>query len=265
MKRAFVPVLVVALLVSGLAGNLFLVFAVTPGVDLPAVSIIHPKNRDVFGSSTVLLEFDVKPPAAYPGHYIGSVVYRLDEGELNYVYLNVNLTSAPLLQELHDSLNLTGISDGVHTVRVLSTYTGYTGPNPEGSSEMVSFTVDASPPKVKVLSPEPAVYNVSSVPLVFTVSEPASGMVYCLDGGENVSVGGNATLAGLEGGRHSLVVYATDRVGNVGLSETRVFDVAGLSFPVGLVAVAVIGSVAAVSFGLVAYFLRRKSKRRNQT
>ena len=261
MKRAFVPVLVVALLVSGLAGNLFLVFAVTPGVDLPAVSIIHPKNRDVFGSSTVLLEFDVKPPAAYPGHYIGCVVYRLDEGEGNFVYLNVNLTSAPLLQELHDSLNLTGISDGVHTVRVLATYTGYTGPNPEGSSEMVSFTVDTSPPKVKVLSPEAMVYNVSSVPLVFTVSEPTSGIAYCLDGGVNVSVGGNASLSGLEGGRHSLVVFATDRLGNVGASEVRVFDVAGPSFPVTLVAVSVIVSVAAVvSFGLVAYFLRRKKK-----
>jgi hypothetical protein len=115
------------------------------------------------------------------------------------------------------------------------------------------------------LSPEPVVYNVSSVPLVFTVSEPTSGIAYCLDGGVNVSVGGNASLSGLEGGRHSLVVFATDRLGNVGASEVRVFDVAGPSFPVAVVAVAVIGSAAAVSFGLAACLLRRKSKRSGPT
>jgi hypothetical protein len=258
VKRAVV--LVVTLLISVLAGNLFLVFAATPGYDLPAVSITHPKDGDIFRSSTVFLEFDVEPPTSYPEHYIHSVRYRIDEvRNVDFIYYNPNLTQTPLLRKFHGSLNLEGISDGVHTIRVLASFVDG-GPYLEGFSPMVSFTVDASPPKVKVLSPEPMVYNVSSVPLVFTVSEPASGMVYCLDGGENVSVGGNASLAGLEGGRHSLVVFATDRVGNVGASEVRVFDVAGPSFPVTLVAVAVIVSVAAVSFGLVAYFLRRKKR-----
>ena len=266
MRRAFVPVLVVALLVSVLAGNFILVFAVTPGVDLPAVSIIHPEDGDFFGSNTVYLEFDVDPPTFYPELYITSVYYRLDEGDLNFVYLNVNLSSTPLLRELHDSLNLTGISDGVHTIRVLADYTGvHAGLFIEGSSPwdpITSFTVDAFPPEVKILSPEQGVYNVSSVPLVFTVSKPVSGMVYCLDGGQNLTLTDNATLAGLQGGRHSLVIYATDKAGHMGASEARLFEVNTPNpFPTTLVAVAIIGSAAVVSFGLVAYLLRRKKRR----
>jgi hypothetical protein len=115
---------------------------------------------------------------------------------------------------------------------------------------------------VKVLSPEPVVYNVSSVPLVFTVSEPTSGIAYCLDGGANVSVGGNATLSGLEGGRHSLVVYATDRVGNVGVSETRIFEVNTPNpFPTTLVAIAIAILLAVVSIGLAVYYVKAKRKK----
>jgi uncharacterized membrane-anchored protein len=75
---------------------------------------------------------------------------------------------------------------------------------------------------------------------------------------------GNATLVGLSGGRHSLVLYATDVAGNTVKSEVLAFDVAiPNSLPANLIAiaVAVIGSAAAVSFGLVAYLLRRKKRR----
>jgi len=158
-----------------------------------------------------------------------------------------------------------GVGEGFHTFRVKASFIGV-GPYPVGSA-MVGFTVDTSPPRVKVLSPEPVAYDGSEVPLTFTLNEPVSEMVYCLDGGENVTLTGNATLVGLSGGRHTLVLYA-DVAGNTGKSEVLAFDVAiPNSLPANLIviAVAVIGSAAVVSFGLLAYFLRRKSKRGGKT
>ena len=78
--------------------------------------------------------------------------------------------------------------------------------------------------------------------------------------------GGNITLSGLSGGDHNVTVYGFDQLGNLGSSETVYFSVEPFSIsPLVTLAVIVVVVVAAVSFGLVAYFLRRKSKRGNQT
>jgi hypothetical protein len=93
-----------------------------------------------------------------------------------------------------------------------------------------------------------------------------------LDGGASVAIAGNTTLSGLAEGTHTVVVEAEDLAGSVGSSSPVTFTVetAGTEqpgesqpepFPTTLVAAAVIVSAAAVSFGLVAYFLRRKKRR----
>ena len=273
-KKITAPALILTLLSSALAGTWFEVFAATAGYDCPTVSIAHPKEGTVFGNNSVFLEFDVKPPTnfRYAEHFIHEIYYGIDDGAWNLVYQSVQLTF-PLpdaeilyagvthLREFHSNLTLAGVGEGFHTFRVKASFIGV-GPYPVGSA-MVGFTVDASPPRVRVLSPEAVVYNVSSVPLLFALSKPVSGMVYCLDGGDNLTLTGNATLVGLSGGRHTLFLYATDVAGNTGKSEVLAFDVAiPNSLPASLIAiaVAVIVSAAAVSFGLVAYFLRRKRR-----
>jgi hypothetical protein len=94
------------------------------------------------------------------------------------------------------------------------------------------------------------------------LNEPAPQMAYCLDDKENVTLTNNATLTGLPNGRHSIVIYATDKAGNVGKSEEKVFDVVtSASFSANLLAIVIIVSAAVVSIGLLAYFVKAKKNR----
>ena len=64
----------------------------------------------------------------------------------------------------------------------------------------VSFIKDVVPPRITVLYPQNRSYFSSEVKLDFTVSEDSSEILYCLDGKENQTITGNATLAGLANG-----------------------------------------------------------------
>lgn len=91
----------------------------------------------------------------------------------------------------------------------------------QNGSVMVSLGLGVS-----ILSPENVTYSSSSsLPLTFTVSSPASWMGYCLDGTANVTVGGNTTLTALSRGSHSVVVYAADTLGIMGISQLVFFTV----------------------------------------
>jgi hypothetical protein len=114
-------------------------------------------------------------------------------------------------------------------------------------------------------------YNATTLPLEFAVSEPAASLSYSLDGGALVSIAGNTSLSGLSEGTHTVVVEAEDSAGSVGESSLVTFTVETQGsgqpggsqpapFPTALVAIAIIASAAAVSFGLLAYFLRRKRR-----
>ena len=116
---------------------------------------------------------------------------------------------------------------------------------------------DTVPPRISVSSPVDKVYNVSSVPLTFLIYEASSSMSYSLDGQDNVTVVGNATLNGLANGAHNLTVYVTDSSGNTGASEAISFSVE-VPFPTALVAAASGVSVAAVAVGLLVYLRKRK-------
>ena len=196
--------------------------------------------------------------------------YFFLDSEDNYVVFNPAFNGSFYSCTVHRFL-----SDGRHAVWVRTAVSindlwYYTG-----VSNVVTLTVDTTIPRVSILSPESGKYGVSEVPLLFVLSEPVSGMVYCLDGGENVTLAGNASLAGLAVGRHFLVLYAADAAGHVGTSDVSVFDVfatdsqssppevsssTAIPFPATLFSMAIIASAAVVSFGLVAYFLLRKKR-----
>ncbi|UCE15779.1 MAG: right-handed parallel beta-helix repeat-containing protein [Candidatus Bathyarchaeota archaeon] len=84
---------------------------------------------------------------------------------------------------------------------------------------------DTIPPAIIVLSPQNTTYTTSSVPLTFTISEPASWMGYSLDGQLNVTVAGNTTLTGLSDGVHGITLYANDTSGNMGSSSKVYFTI----------------------------------------
>ena len=176
----------------------------------------------------------------------------------------------PILSEFSTTINLTGIPDGRHTVRVYATERGqYEEPDPGSAgfltlyyvfeitgSSFVSFIIDTKPPKITVLSPENKVYDAADVPLEFIVDDLASQLSYVLDGQESVAIDGNITLSGLSNGEHNITVYAQDMAGNVGASETIRLSVE-LPFPTTLVVASVI-TVTVVGIGLLVYFKKRK-------
>jgi N-acetylneuraminic acid mutarotase len=113
------------------------------------------------------------------------------------------------------------------------------------------------PPIIDVVSPASQTYNESSFSLVFTVNKPVNWMGYSLDGQDNVTVTGNATISGLSRGLHNITVYAKDTFGNIGASETISFSV-NVPFLTALV-VAAVASVAIIGAVLAIYFKKRKS------
>jgi parallel beta-helix repeat protein len=79
--------------------------------------------------------------------------------------------------------------------------------------------LDTTSPYITILSPQNKTYITSSIPLTFTVNEPASWIGYSLDGQANVTISGNTTLTSLSYGQHSITVYANDTSGNMGASN----------------------------------------------
>lgn len=82
-----------------------------------------------------------------------------------------------------------------------------------------------SAPGIFIDSPESKTYSTNDISLQFTVSEETSWVKYSLDGQANVTITGNTTLAGLEEGSHSIIVYAEDLEGYTGVSETVYFTI----------------------------------------
>ena len=116
---------------------------------------------------------------------------------------------------------------------------------------------------ITILSPINQKYNVTDIPLNFTVSERVSKLTYSLDGQAKVTISGNTNLTGLSGGSHNLTVYATDLSGNTGTSETIYFTIAEEPKPepfpaTSIMALAVIAAVAVIGVGLVVYFKKSK-------
>ncbi len=95
--------------------------------------------------------------------------------------------------------------------------------------------------------------------LEFTTDEGISRFEYCLDGQDNVLILGNTTLSGLTSGAHNVTVYGYDALGYLGSSKTIYFNVE--PSPTYLIPISIVALTAAISFGLVAYFLKFKRKK----
>ena len=189
-------------------------------------------------------------------------MYSLDNAEWkNISFIKVissRVDSWPLYQQMVHEINCTysttlqGLSEGLHFINVTVKSDG----DSWGTSQ-VYFTVD-SPPVISVLSPQNKTYNANSLPLDFTVDQPASWIGYSLDGQGNVTITGNTTITGLTKGSHNITVYAKDTLENTGTSETIGFSVeVPEPFPTVLVATASGASAVIVGIGLLIYFRKR--------
>jgi hypothetical protein len=165
----------------------------------PTIIILSPQNM-TYATADVALTFTVNETASWMG-------YSLD-GQAN-VTTGGNTT-------------LLGLSDGAHNVLVFANDTF----GNMASSNLVYFSVDTTLPQITVLSPLNQTYQTGSIALTFTVNRPTSWIGYSLNGQPNATIMGNTTLSGLLDGSHSIVVYANDTGGNMGVSETIYFTIA---------------------------------------
>lgn len=182
-------------------------------------------------------------------------------------------------------LQLPELSDGSHqiTITLVAEFTVLPGNNPPGAPfketapgsgdwvatwvNTIDFSIDTSPPNlpptVAVLSIENnQTFNAADVPLNFTVDTPVSQLAYSLDGSNNVTISGNATLTNLPIGTHNLTVYAWSEAGVVGASQTVNFTVADTStaalpvsqgFPTTLIITVFMGLLVAVVLAVLVY------------
>lgn len=167
---------------------------------------------------------------------------------------------------IHANSSIRVKEEGLHSLIVYA-IVGYSGSHVgSGQSGVVPFTVKNTAPQLEIISIENKTYATSDVPLYFLVNKPVSKFAYSLDGQDTVTVLGNSTLSGISNGEHQITMFSWDEVGNLGASEPVIFNIAipeseSEPFPTTLVGIVIIASTAIISFGLVAYFVRRDLRR----
>jgi hypothetical protein len=225
----------------------------------PEISIISPQNM-TFNVSSPPLNFTVS--YRYLIATNASVCFSMD-GKDNVTIFS-GKESLPVSVEtifIPYNLEIDNLSDGLHNLTVYAEITYlYYGLSSDFSS--VQFTIDTSPPRVLVFSPENKTYDATDIQLDINVDESTSQIEYCLDGQDNVTLASNMTLTGLSIGVHNVTVYAWDTAGNIGASPTIYFTIANPAFgeeniPTAIIATIVIVLAFTAGFGLLIYFKRR--------
>jgi hypothetical protein len=266
----------------------------------PQVSIFSPKENTCYYNRTVELTLDVTGPTGPTVGFWGNIMTLYYKA--SWMDQTVFVVNTPLghryssLSKFSKSLVLTEVPDGRQSVTVRARYVcDYDDAEKKeygifymAGYSTVSFTVDTTPLRVSVLTPQNQTYQSVDIPLNFTVKRQTAWMGYCLDGGANTTVApnivttrissspknltrfsGGLVLTGLSEGSHSLTVFAEDMAGNTGKSDLVSFSIAketqpqnSASFPAKqLIAVATVVSAAVVGFGLLAYLVKSKRKR----
>ncbi len=248
----------------------------------PTTSVFAPENHTLYATNIISLSINVSvgESSTADSMYIAEVCYKADWQTNNtciyerkpYADKSPYIVE-PAITKFSETLSLTSIPDGNHSFVVYAkergTYYSHTDSWGNGycweyyydfeidDSSSVFFTIDTTSPSVSILSLENRTYETSDIPLNFTVNEPVSRVSYSLDGLDNVTVTGNTTLNGLPVGGHNVTVYARDKVGNVGASETVYFTISD-PFPIALIASVSAASAAIIGIGLLFYFKKRK-------
>jgi hypothetical protein len=241
-----------------------------------AFTLYSPLNRTY---NSQFLTLDLTFGAAMGIRY--SLYYYLDgvyQEAIPYTIMNPSETH--VVYQATASAKLPVLSLGSHSLTIFFICGGLLRPLPS-NNETVYFnidlnapnnppsprTVDATPPIISDISLDNKTCASTDVPLNFTVSENASRIAYSLDGQQNVTIVGNATLNGLMVGAHNVTVYCWDEVGNVGASKTVSFYVADTAseapeqpefFLTALVVAASLAVAAVFAATVLVYWKKRK-------
>jgi len=281
-KTALALTLILALLPTIMAGTVVNLGKADPIInfdwvppdtdtDPPLISILFPENKLMHNANNVSVNLNVTIGESKTASYVRIMdIYYEADWQKNNISLYHNAgkyipTDPHPVTEFSSTLNLTEIPEGKHYIAVYVVEWGAYIEEPVAhmfsinSSSSVNFTIDIGSPSLSVFSPANKTYNISDVPLNFTVSEPCSQISYILDGLENVTVNGNTTLAGLTNGNHNATVYATDEAGNIGVPNTVHFTVDAPEPLSTIIAVTTSGvTIAVVITSLFVYFKKHR-------
>ena len=245
---------------------------VSPPSDVqPTVMLINSVvNRTIYASNEISIPLNVSIPkteAIDKYHLsIGGIYYQIDRDKTYFPVYRWS-GSGPTITDFSGDAIISELSEGFHNVTFMSSVDGGYADGLTSywfgmhSYLTISFLVDTISPEISFLSTENMTYDVSDVPLNFSVNEEVIGMSYSLDGLDSVIIAGNTTLTDLSVGVHNVTIHAWDEAGNIGTSETLIFTIAEPEpepFAVAPVAVASAASVAAVSVVLLVYFKKHK-------
>lgn len=234
----------------------------------PIISIISPQNNTAYASNNVSLTLNVSMPESNSVSLHVSELYYVPSWKqgVNNQLVKIDapqgtislkdVPEGPRWLEVYAVASATAyksdpkLEKGIYYTTYYVIYKGIT------SSSIVKFTIDNTAPRILSVSVENKTYFTSDLPLNVLVNEPASQVIYSLDGQRNVTAAGNTTLTDLPEGDHKVTVYAKDEAGNIGAPETIYFSVK-VPFPTTSV-IAPVASVAFVGAGLLLYFKKRQ-------
>jgi hypothetical protein len=257
------------------------------GANPPTITVLSPENNKTYGSNVTLhciisvgdvtlrnMSCSIENlyyQADWENHQTKVVRLQLNpDGQSWDTIITGNINSN--LTEF--STNLKVPTEGKHNITFWAAESGSYQvnvgkrfPSQEGiniytfhinSSKTVTFTVDNSPPEIRILSIENKTYNTSSVPLVFALDKSNSQLSYSIDALPNRTIVGNSSIAELQNGKHNVTVYAQDGFGNKGMSETVFFNVEAPPFPLVPIVVASFVIVGLTATGVLVYFKKRR-------
>jgi hypothetical protein len=198
------------------------------------------------------------------GHQTGNFETWLSiddqEPEKLFGTLDITGSAAGEFYERQYNVNLSGLGDGIHLIkiRVAGTYYGPGSGNYdcEGS---VTVIVDNILPTVSFESAMNKTFNNGNITLDFTANKPLSKVIYSLDNQQNQTIDANSQLSlnNLSNGEHKVTIFGQDENGLTGQSSTVYFSVD--VFPT--LYVAAISSLVLViilAAGLLVYYKKRK-------
>lgn len=254
----------------------------TPPADMEpqTITIRSPQNNTSYASKNLSLSFNVSINSANNRYhmYINTIVFNESWQKIKLVsvyewsYNNLWNPSDddPKLTEFLYERSLTNLPEGIQNITVFASAHGYyiqglvLNEFYANVNSSVVFTIDTIQPVVSVLGLDNRTFVEQEIALNFTVNESFSKVSYVLDNQENVTIGGNTTLADLSYGVHNVTIYAWDVAGNSGTSETVYFTIKKPEppkpFPTTMV-IAPIASVAVLGVGLAVYFKKRNHQK----
>ncbi|MFC1488076.1 Ig-like domain-containing protein, partial [Thermoproteota archaeon] len=185
------------------AGNTGASITTTFEIDTtPPIITLSSPEETTYSNTNVFLDFTLNEEVSWIG-------YALDDQN------NITITA---------DLMISALSEGSHSIIVFATdLAGNTGVSDSVQFSVSIPPVDSTPPTVIIISPESETYSSSSIALDFTIDEQTSWIGYSLDTQDNVTITEDTVLSDLSEGSHSIVVFATDSVGNTGGSEVIQF------------------------------------------